>query len=129
MAQAINVDYPIIKGNTGFFQQTFDTLSAAKSKIYVLLKTMPGERPFNPDFGLGLYRYVFEQITQDQIQLLSNEIERKVARYIPEVNINNLEINTDFNTNADQNILKIKLEFALKNNPVLQDTINLEVSA
>jgi len=129
MAKAINIDYPIIKGNTGFFKQTFDTLSAVKSKIYVLFKTMPGERPFNPNFGLGLYRYVFEQITRDQIQLLSNEIEKKVARYIPEVTINNLEINTDFNTNADQNILKIKLEFSLKNNPVLQDVINMEVSA
>jgi phage baseplate assembly protein W len=129
MAKAINVDYPIIKGNTGFFKQTFDTLSAVKSKIYVLLKTMPGERPFNPDFGLGLYKYVFEPITTDTIQIISSEIQRKVAMYIPEVNINNLEINTDFNTNADQNILKIKLEFALKNNPALQDTINLEVSA
>lgn len=126
MARAINVDYPIIKGNSGFFKQTFDTLSAVKSKIYVLFKTMPSERPFNPEFGLGLYRYVFEPITQDQIQLLSNEIERKIAQYIPEIVINNLEINVDFANNVDQNILKIKLEFALKNNPVLQDTINME---
>lgn len=129
MAQAIGCDYPITKGNTGFFKQTFDTLSAIKSKIYVLFKTMPGERPFNPDFGLGLYRFVFEPITEDRLDYIQSEIERKVAKYIPEILIDNFEINEDFNTNADNNILKIKLSFSLKNNPNLNDEINFTFGA
>jgi len=129
MAQAINVAYPITKGNTGFFKQTFDTLSAVRSKIYVLFKTMPGERPFNPDFGLGLYRYVFEPITEDRLDFIQSEIERKVAKYIPEVNIDNLELNEDFNTNVDHNILKVRIGFSLKNDPNLNDIIEMEFSS
>lgn len=125
--RGINVDYPITKGSS-FFKQTFDTLSAVRSKIYVLFKTMPSERPFNPDFGLGLYRFVFEQITEDRLESIRSEIERKIAKYIPEVNIDELTINEDFNTNADNNILKIKLMFSLKNNPNLSDTINMEIT-
>jgi len=112
MAQGINVSYPIVKGNTGFFKQTFNTLDAVKSKIHVLLNTDPGERVFNPNFGLGMRRYLFEPI--DDIDELKTVIEDKINKYIPEVYIANLEINKDFNNNVDQNRLVINISFFLK---------------
>ena len=115
--KGINIDYPIGKGNTGFFKQTFDTFSAVKSKINVLLRTMSGERPFNPDFGLGMHRYLFEPLTTELNILLENKIRDKINQYIPEVIIDTLEINTDFNNNVDHNELIIKISFALKTNP------------
>ena len=44
--KALGISYPIVKGNTGFFEQTFDTLSNVRSKLYILLKTDPAERVF-----------------------------------------------------------------------------------
>jgi len=115
--KAINIDYPIGKGNTGFFKQTFDTLSAVKSKINVLLRTMEGERPFNPNFGLGMHKYLFEPLTLELNSLIEGKIRDKIEQYIPEVEIVDLEINSDFNNNIDHNELIIKISFALKTNP------------
>ena len=115
--KAINIDYPIGKGNTGFFKQTFDTLSAVKSKINILLRTMEGERPFNPNFGLGMHRYLFEPLTLELNSLIEGKIRDKIEQYIPEVEIVDLEINSDFNKNVDHNELIIKISFALKTNP------------
>jgi len=115
--KAINIDYPIGKGNTGFFKQTFDTLSAVKSKINILLRTMEGERPFNPNFGLGMHKYLFEPLTLELNSLIEGKIRDKIEQYIPEVEIVDLEINSDFNNNIDHNELIIKISFALKTNP------------
>jgi len=115
--KAINIDFPIGKGNTGFFKQTFDTLSAVKSKINVLLRTIEGERPFNPNFGLGMHKYLFEPLTLELNSLIEGKIRDKIEQYIPEVEIVDLEINSDFNNNIDHNELIIKISFALKTNP------------
>ena len=123
--KGINVDYPIVKGNTGFFKQTFDTLSAVKSKIFILLKTDPGERVFNPTFGLGMRRYLFEPITEYTIDDIKQKIQDKIAQYIPEVYISSLEVNADFDYNADRNKIIIKLTVNLKKDPTQLTTVNV----
>lgn len=123
--RGINVDYPIVKGNTGFFKQTFDTLSAVKSKIFILLKTDPGERVFNPTFGLGMRRYLFEPITEYTIDDIKQKIQDKIAQYIPEVYISLLEVNADFDYNADRNKIIIKLTVNLKKDPTQLTTVNM----
>ena len=115
--KGLGIDYPIGKGNTGFFKQTLDTFTNVKSKINVLLRTMEKERPFNPDFGIGLHRYLFEPLTRELNIILEDKIRDKVAIYIPEVIITDLEINKNFNDNVDNNELIIKISFALKTNP------------
>src|SRR3990167_9368193 len=113
---SLGIDYPIRKGGS-YFVSTYNTLDNIKAKINILLRTMPKERPFDPEFGIGLYRFVFEQITQE-----------KISQYIPEVNINNLEINKDFNINTDNNRLKININFSMKNNPSISDQIVIEAN-
>jgi len=122
--KGINIDYPITNGNTGFFKQTFDTLSAVRSKIYILLKTDPKERVFNPTFGLGMRRYLFEPITQDTTDDITQQIQDKIAKYVPEVYISSLDVNADFNNNADRNEIIIHLTVALKKDPTQITTIN-----
>ena len=124
---SLGIDYPIRKGGS-YFASTYNTLDNVKAKINVLLRTMPKERPFNPEFGIGLYRFVFEQITQEKIDLLQSEIEQKIAKYIPEVNINNLEINKDFNDDTDNNRIKININYSMKNNPDISDQIVIEAN-
>ena len=122
--KGINVDYPITKGNTGFFKQTFDTLSAVRTKIYILLKTDPKERIFNPTFGLGMRKYLFEPITEYTIDDIKQNIQDKIALYIPEVYTVSLDVNADFNTLADQNKIEIHLSVALKKDATQITTVN-----
>ena len=80
--KGLGIDYPIGKGNTGFFKQTFETFTNVKSKINVLLRTMEKERPFNQDFGIGLHRYLFEPLTRELNIILEDKIRDKVAKEV-----------------------------------------------
>ena len=121
--KGINVDYPIGRGSTGFFKQTFDTLSARKSNILVLLKTITGERTMNTKFGIGIDKYLFEPITDDTNYFIETEIRNKIAQYIPDINIDELDIIIDFDTHMNRNKIEIKLSFSLIMDPDLQDNI------
>lgn len=107
--KAINIDYPIDRGNGGFFKQTYDTLSAVRSKILILLKTEKNERIFNPSFGLNLKKYLFDNISQEFIvDSIRDDIYSSLEKYVPEAKIDNLEIDVDENT------ININVTFSLK---------------
>jgi len=122
--KAINIAWPIQKGNSGFFRQTFDSIDAIKSKINILFNTMENERPFNPDFGLGSLRYVFEPLTDELYTTIQNKIADKINRYIPEINIVSIELDTT-DVILDSNRLIIKLYFSQKTNPSVIDNITV----
>jgi phage baseplate assembly protein W len=111
---AIGVKYPITKGNSGFFNQTFDTISAQKSNLYILFYTIPGERAFNTDFGLNIRRFLFEPISNDTKFIIESEIKNKIQKYLPKLQIDVLDINIE-SFQADRNRIIINLSFSLKN--------------
>ena len=63
----IGLDLPIRKseGVDGYFASTSTTVSAVKNNIRNLLLTNKGERYLQPDIGLNLRKFLFEQITDD----------------------------------------------------------------
>lgn len=112
--QKIGIDYPIVKGNVGFFNQTFDSLTNIKSNLNVLLNTMFGERPFNPEIGLSLQKYLFEPMTNDLKEEIINHIQNQIDKYIPYITINKLDVNFNDKTTSDnisRNIITIFVEF------------------
>jgi len=122
--KGINVDYPIIRGRGGYFSQTFTTISARRSNILVLLKTEQGERVMNPNFGIGIRRFLFENITEELIIHLENKIRTQIDIYIPDINIDKLDIRTDYDELLIKNKIEIELIFSLKTDPSTTDSIN-----
>ena len=57
---AIGVSVPF--NNIAVFNQTYSTSTQVKSNIINYILTRKGERVLNPDFGLGLEEYIFENI-------------------------------------------------------------------
>lgn len=118
--KAINIDYPIDKGAGGFFKQTYETLSAVRSKILILLKTEKNERVFNPSFGLNLKKYLFDNISREfMIDSIRDDIYSSLEKYVPEAKIDNLEIEVDENT------ININVTFSLKKDLSQTATLNV----
>ena len=86
-----------------------------KQNLKMLLLTVPGERMMEPEFGVGIYTYVFEQntvLTQGEIQA---RISEQLSLYMPYVEIVDLVFNnTETNPELDENYLKIRLEYFVK---------------
>ena len=119
--QGIDIDYPIRKGNLGYFQQTFDTFNSERNKLINLMSTFEGERIMQPKFGLNIRKYLFEQITEVLESYLKAEITGKVGFWLPNIQINNMRV--DMVSGVDKNTITISIDFSLKANSSEFDVI------
>lgn len=62
-----------------------------------LVLTMPGERIMVPDFGVGLYGYLFENINGSRMDELMVRITEQTQKYMPMVNL----VSVDFITSDE----------------------------
>jgi phage baseplate assembly protein W len=95
------VNFPFYDSNNGDFLQLTPTIEAqVKSDLIHLLLTRKGSRYFLPDFGTNLYQYIFEPLDEIVIQKIEDEINNAVEKYIPNLQINKINI-TQFYNNID----------------------------
>lgn len=124
MNKFINIDYPITKGNSGFFKQTDNTIDSIKSNINILCRTFVGERIFNPNYGLNLHRLLFEPMNDELKILIEDEIRTKLNTYIKNITLKNITINLE-NNNIDTNTINIIVDFSLTNNDSVYESVEV----
>ena len=76
-----------------------------------LILTSPGERIMDSNFGVGLRRYLFENNTPVLRQKLENRIIEQVERYMPFVDITELNI---LYSDNNQSVMDIKLRYGIR---------------
>jgi len=79
-----------------------------KQNLKMLILTNPGERVMEPDFGVGLKRYLFEMNDNQVYSAIENKIREQVKRYLPYLSINRVRFES-FEENA--NAIKLMLEY------------------
>lgn len=110
----IGLTYPF--GLTGApFGSTTTTLERIRSNIRVLLRTNIGERPMQPEFGIRIKEFLFEQIEEEDEQVIKDNIAVSIGRWIPEVILENVEVIQDV-ANSELSRLSVKIKFSLANN-------------
>jgi phage baseplate assembly protein W len=117
----LGMEYPISKGQQGYFEQTFDSRNNEKVKLKNLMRTIEGERYMQPSFGLAIYKYLFQQITPDLKFKIENDIRKKIQFWLPNLIINNLYV--DIASNVDKNRVNVEIDFSLVNNPQDYDVV------
>ena len=95
---AIGVALPF--NGPGVFNSTFTTKDQIKSILVNLLLTSTGERIMNPNFGTFLKRFLFEGITDSNLESLKDNLLNSISIYIPDITVTNIIItpNTDYNS-------------------------------
>ena len=124
--KGLGMSYPIISGQQGAFEQTYDSLTNETVKLLNLMHTMVNERVMQPDFGLNLEQYLFENITPDLIQKIEAQVKQKIETWIPNVAINTLKAEVVFNEALDRNKIYVTISFGLKANPSETDVITFQ---
>tara|TARA_B110000977_G_scaffold194416_1_gene270952 strand:- start:663 stop:1070 length:408 start_codon:yes stop_codon:yes gene_type:complete len=72
------------------FKPTYQTRDQIKSNLINYMLTNKGERVFNPNFGLDLRNYVFENSTDLTTEEIEFKIQEGIAEFFPQVNIEQL---------------------------------------
>ena len=127
----IGLDLPLRKseGKEGFFASTKTTLEAVKNNIRNLLQTSEGERIFQPQLGLDLKRYLFNQINEETIFNIQNEIVDKFELWLPFVEIKNIEVKThDDDINIGLNTISINVIFNIEQDPNTLSSVQVNIN-
>ena len=64
---------------------------------------MPGERIMVPDFGFGIYGYLFDGVNDDTFSKIAQRIKQQVDFYVPGISLQEI----DFLTSDEDTTLKI----------------------
>lgn len=124
MAKGIGITLPLQLGNTGYFEQSFDTLTQVKSNFINLILTRLGERVHQPQFGCCIHDYLFEQLTPENIEAARLCVVDAVELWMPFLELIQFELNTSAEA-IDNNKLQMYVGYRLRNAPNIRDTIVL----
>ena len=117
--KAIGVSLPF--DGTVAFNSTFTSKEQLKSNLLNILLTEPGERIFNPNFGVGLRNYLFENFTNSEE--LEIRIRNQIRRYAPQTDLSNVTVEND----RDAQTLRVGIFYRIKVNNEL-DAIQINFS-
>ena len=96
---------------SSFFNMSKTTEEQAISNYINLLLTRKGERFMQPDFGVGLMYYVFEQNTDFLNTFLRDEILMQSALWLPYIQNIDIRVSRSLDGIQDENTVNIQIQF------------------
>ena len=116
---------PLSKDQRHGYSMLTTMRQTTKQNFKCLMLTAPGERIMDPEFGVGLYKYIFSAKTLDLETQIKRNIRGQVKRYMPFVAVRDVsfQMNSD-PTSANYNKMYISISYVIKTVGA-QDTISL----
>ena len=114
----IGINLPFAEG-TGF-TSNYTTAEATRYNLINFFLTNPGERIGNPEFGGGLRNFIFSQINQQSTEFLKEDIQAKISREFPNVDVQELNVTTD----EDNNEVSVQIFYSIMNTNI-EDEVTL----
>jgi phage baseplate assembly protein W len=78
----------------GVFRTTYTTKEAVKNNLINFFLTNQNERYLNPTFGGNLRAFVFQQISENNLDSLKEDIQSQLKLYFPNVVVGSLDIDS-----------------------------------
>ena len=125
----IGIDLPFRRsdGKEGYFASTITTIEAVKNNIRNLVRTNKGERLMQPQLGLNLRNYLFEQFTDELVLSIQNDIIDVFKLWMPFVEIRDIQINMDENDSIGKNKMNINIVFNITRDPDTLESVQVEI--
>ena len=111
--QGISPRIPLVYDQTDGPYQLNKTLKETfRQNLRMLLLTMPGERIMVPEFGVGIYGFLFDGINDDTFSLISQTIKEHVDFYMPSVNLEEINfLTSDEDSTLQINEVRISVKY------------------
>ena len=71
----------------GVFTLNYTTQAQVKDNIRNLVLTSPGERPYHPNFGVGVYELLFDNATDEVLGIIEERIGGQIEYWLPYVKL------------------------------------------
>ena len=110
----------------GVFGMSRTSTDKYKSNLYNLIFTGLGQRVMMPTFGTRIPLLIFENLEDDVFIAIKTEIIEAVARWIPEIKIEEVGFE-DKLVNLENNKIQMTIKFSLKRDETIQEFIEIEM--
>jgi hypothetical protein len=101
----------------GVFKSTYLTQDAIKVNLLNFFLTNQNEIYLNPIFGGNLRAFIFEQITNNNLEGLKEDIQTQLGLYFPNVIISSLDILS----NPDTNEIIVDFKYSIANTGITDE--------
>ena len=98
--------------------KTIKEMLAQNLKNVIL--TIPGERMMNPDFGVGLVKYLFENLPAGTQEKVERAIVDQARRYVPAVTIEDIEFSISERELSNGTLLSVKIFYSIPSESEIQ---------
>lgn len=111
------IGYSLPFNTSNVFNPTYTTKEQIKTNIINYFMTNKGERVFNPFFGSDLRKFLFEQIIDENLELLITKIKSDFKSYFPNIKLEDIKVNT----NKDKNFFEVKITYRVIKLNIIED--------
>ena len=84
--------WPLKRGNKDTYEVYDDIKSQISFYLKNLLLTHPGENISDPEYGVGLRMFLFEQNISSVRSKISSRVSKQISRYIPYIRVKDVLI-------------------------------------
>ncbi len=125
----IGIDLPFRKsdGVDGWFASTSTTIEAVKNNIKNLLSTNKGERFLQPNIGLNLRKFLFEQYTDELRLQIENDILDTFEFWLPFIQVRDLQVQMSDSDGVSSNTMMINVLFNITKDPNTLESVQVEI--
>ena len=114
MSKGLSPKLPLTKDPVDGYTLNKDYVDLVKQNLKMILLTAPGERIMEPDFGVGLRNYLFENDSAASRNKIETRIRNQIGAYMPFVEIKNIELNSiDNQVNTSASELRVDMKFRI----------------
>ena len=126
----IGIDLPFRKSNgvEGYFASTSTTIKSVKNNIRNLVNTHEGERLMQPQLGMNLRKYLFEQFSDEVVYSIQNDIVDTFKKWLPFVEIQDLQVNmSNSDDSIGKNTMNVTITFNITQDPNTLESVSIEI--
>jgi len=107
---SFGVGLPITKDRIDGFRMIKNFHSLIKQNLKMLILTAPGERVMEPEFGVGLRNYLFQNFNSQTYSQIEAKIKEQVRLFMPVVSITSIKFGS---SEMDRNTLGVAIFYAV----------------
>jgi len=107
----LGVRLPLTRDTSNGFTMLHNIGQLYRQNLKMLLLTNPGERVMEPNFGVGMSRFLFESYGSAVEAQIEERIQTQVSIYMPNLQI----LSIDFAESKDAGILHMQIKYNITN--------------
>lgn len=111
--------WPLKKGNEDLYEMYSDVKDQISFYLKCLLLTSPGENLSDPNYGVGLRRFLFEQNLDSTRGSIQSEVSSQISKYLPYLDVQDIKVDAT-SADIDANSMSLRITYYIPSNTTQQ---------